>query len=104
MHRVVALLAPGIAPFELGIVVEVFGLARPELDAPWWYELTVAAERPGPVPATAPDQAGTAGQTSEHDGDPAETDRPSWKPGRGATTKKGNPRKAPKGGTDRMRP
>ena len=39
------------------------------------------------------------------DGDPAETDRPSWKPGRGATTKKGNPRKAPKAsGTDRMRP
>jgi AraC family transcriptional activator FtrA len=53
MHRVVALLAPGIAPFELGIVVEVFGLARPELDVPWWYELVVAAERPGPLPATA---------------------------------------------------
>ncbi len=53
MHRVVALLAPGIAPFELGIAVEVFGLARPELDVPWWYELTVAAERPGPLPATA---------------------------------------------------
>jgi AraC family transcriptional activator FtrA len=53
MHRIVALLAPGIAPFELGIVVEVFGLARPELDVPWWYELTVAAERPGPLPATA---------------------------------------------------
>jgi AraC family transcriptional activator FtrA len=53
MHRVVALLAPGVAPFELGIVVEVFGLARPELDVPWWYELAVAAERPGPLPATA---------------------------------------------------
>ena len=47
------------------------------------------------------------------DGDPAETDRQSWKPGRGATTKKGNPRKAPRsggasggstGGTGRMRP
>jgi len=37
------------------------------------------------------------------DGDPAETDRPGWKPGRGATTKHGNPRKAPKaGGTGRM--
>jgi YacP-like NYN domain len=34
-----------------------------------------------------------------------EDDRPGWKPGRGATTKRGNPRKAPKGGgTDRMRP
>jgi AraC family transcriptional activator FtrA len=53
MHRVVALLAPGVAPFELGIVVEVFGLARPELDVPWWYELTVAAEHPGPLPSTA---------------------------------------------------
>jgi AraC family transcriptional regulator, transcriptional activator FtrA len=53
MHRVVALTPPGIAPFELGIVVEVFGLDRPELDVPWWYELTVAAERPGPLPATA---------------------------------------------------
>jgi AraC family transcriptional activator FtrA len=53
MHRVVALTPPGIAPFELGIVVEVFGLERPELDVPWWYELTVAAEHPGPLPATA---------------------------------------------------
>ncbi|HEX6022647.1 MAG TPA: helix-turn-helix domain-containing protein [Solirubrobacter sp.] len=53
MHRVVALVPPGIAPFELGIVVEVFGLDRPELDVPWWYQLVVAAERPGRVPATA---------------------------------------------------
>jgi AraC family transcriptional regulator, transcriptional activator FtrA len=53
MHRVVALAPPGIAPFELGIVIEIFGLERPELDVPWWYELTVAAERPGPLPATA---------------------------------------------------
>jgi AraC family transcriptional activator FtrA len=53
MHRVVALAAPGIAPFELGVVVEVFGLDRPELDVPWWYELRVAAETPGPLPATA---------------------------------------------------
>jgi AraC family transcriptional activator FtrA len=53
MHRVIALVPAGIAPFELGIVVEVFGLPRPELDVEWWYELTVCAERPGPVPATA---------------------------------------------------
>src|SRR5215218_5299740 len=52
-HRVVALAPPGIAPFELGIVVEVFGLDRPELDVPCWYELIVAAETPGPLPATA---------------------------------------------------
>jgi hypothetical protein len=32
-------------------------------------------------------------------------ERPGWKPGRGATTKKGNPKRAPKaGGTGRMRP
>jgi AraC family transcriptional activator FtrA len=49
MHRVVALASLGIAPFELGIVVEIFGLERPELDVPWWYELTVAAERRGPL-------------------------------------------------------
>jgi AraC family transcriptional activator FtrA len=42
-----------VAPFELGIVVEVFGLERPELDVPWWYDLVVAAERPGPLPATS---------------------------------------------------
>ncbi|WP_053227456.1 helix-turn-helix domain-containing protein [Solirubrobacter soli] len=52
-HRVVALAAFGVAPFELGCVVEVFGLRRPELDVPWWYELRVAAEIPGPLPATA---------------------------------------------------
>ena len=34
-------------------MVEVFGLDRPELEVPWWYELLVAAEHPGPLPATA---------------------------------------------------
>src|ERR1700754_3473250 len=53
MHRVVDLVPPGIAPFQIGIVVEVFGLARPELDVGWWYEMTVAAESPGRLPATA---------------------------------------------------
>ncbi|MDH2430634.1 helix-turn-helix domain-containing protein [Sphaerisporangium sp. TRM90804] len=38
----------GMSVFETGIVTEVFGLARPEFDVPW-YELTVCAERPGPV-------------------------------------------------------
>jgi len=52
-HRVVAFVPPGVAPFELGIVVEVFGLDRPELDVPWWYDLVVAAEVPGPLPATS---------------------------------------------------
>jgi AraC family transcriptional activator FtrA len=52
-HRVVALVPQKIAPFELGIVTEVFGLARPELDVPWWYELTLCAEHPGVIPASA---------------------------------------------------
>ena len=43
--------------------------------------------------------------TSLSDGDPAETDRVGWQPGRGATTKRGNPRRSPKaGGAGRMRP
>ncbi|HEX2313390.1 MAG TPA: helix-turn-helix domain-containing protein [Thermomonospora sp.] len=43
----VAVLAfDGMAPFELGSVVEIFGLPRPELDVPW-YELRVCAEEPG---------------------------------------------------------
>jgi AraC family transcriptional activator FtrA len=46
----VAVLAyPGMSVFETGIVTEVFGLPRPELDVEW-YRLTVCAERPGPVP------------------------------------------------------
>jgi AraC family transcriptional regulator, transcriptional activator FtrA len=39
----------GMSAFELGIVTEVFGLPRPEFDIPW-YELTICAERPAPVP------------------------------------------------------
>ena len=50
-HRVAALAFPGLAPFELGVVAEVFALARPELDVPWWYSFAVCAERPGAMPA-----------------------------------------------------
>ena len=46
----------------------------------------------------------TTGATDRGADDDAD-DRPGWTPGRGATTKKGNPRKAPKGGrTGRMPP
>src|SRR3954462_10215680 len=62
MHRVVALVGDPVTPFELGIVVEVFGLARPELDVPWWYGLTVCTERPGVLGATA----GGLGVAVEH--------------------------------------
>jgi AraC family transcriptional activator FtrA len=50
-HRVAALAYPGMAPFELGVVVEVFALPRPELDVAWWYTLDVCALTPGPQPA-----------------------------------------------------
>lgn len=50
-HRIAALAYPGMAPFELGVVVEVFGLPRPELDLPSWYRLEVCAVTPGPQPA-----------------------------------------------------
>ncbi|TYB38157.1 helix-turn-helix domain-containing protein [Micromonospora sp. AP08] len=50
VDRTVAVLAyPGMSVFETGIVTEVFGLPRPELEVDW-YRLTVCAERPGAVP------------------------------------------------------
>jgi AraC family transcriptional regulator, transcriptional activator FtrA len=48
LHRVTVLAFDGMAPFELGCVVELFGLPRPELDVPW-YDLTVCAERLEPL-------------------------------------------------------
>jgi AraC family transcriptional activator FtrA len=48
-HRVAVLVFDGLAPFELGSAVEVFGLDRPELDTAWWYELTVCAHDPSPL-------------------------------------------------------
>ncbi|HEV2373486.1 MAG TPA: helix-turn-helix domain-containing protein [Streptosporangiaceae bacterium] len=50
-HRIAALACPDMGPFELSIVVEVFGLSRPELDVAWWYSLDVCAVTPGPQPA-----------------------------------------------------
>ncbi|MFC4009389.1 transcriptional regulator FtrA [Nonomuraea purpurea] len=50
-NRTVSVLAfDGMSPFELGCVVEVFGLPRPELDVPW-YDLVVCAEHGGPLRA-----------------------------------------------------
>jgi AraC family transcriptional activator FtrA len=48
-HRVSVLAYAGMSAFELGIVTEVFGLPRPELDVDW-YDLTVCAESPDAVP------------------------------------------------------
>ncbi|MDP4508867.1 helix-turn-helix domain-containing protein [Nonomuraea turcica] len=47
-HRVAVLAFDGMAPFELGSVVELFGLPRPELDVPW-YDLKVCAETLEPL-------------------------------------------------------
>ncbi|MFG1706024.1 helix-turn-helix domain-containing protein [Nonomuraea sp. M3C6] len=47
-HRVAVLAFDGMAPFELGCVVEFFGLPRPELDVPW-YDLTVCAQTLEPL-------------------------------------------------------
>ena len=51
-----------------------------------------------PRPARLPRGAPPVSAASQIDGDPAEMDRAGWKPGRGATTKRGNPKRAPKGG------
>lgn len=49
-HTVAVYAFDGMSPFELGCVVEVFGLPRPELDVPW-YELKVCAESATPLRA-----------------------------------------------------
>ena len=45
-HRVVALVCDSVAPFELGVAAEVFGLDRSYLHDPW-YDFTVASIDPG---------------------------------------------------------
>jgi len=49
-HHVVALAYEGLATFEFGIVVELFGLPRPELDP--WYTFEVCAVEKGPLLVT----------------------------------------------------
>lgn len=44
-HRVVAIVADGSNPFELGVATELFGLRRPELGRPW-YEFELCSARP----------------------------------------------------------
>jgi AraC family transcriptional activator FtrA len=50
-HKVVALLYEELCTFEFAIVVEVFGLPRPELPADW-YRFSVCSLERGPVRAT----------------------------------------------------
>jgi len=49
-HLVVALAYDGLCTFEFGIVVEMFGLPRPELEE--WYAFKIAMIEPGPIRAT----------------------------------------------------
>jgi len=49
-HSVAVYAFDGMSPFELGCVVEVFGLPRPELGVPW-YDFKVCAESPRPLRA-----------------------------------------------------
>ena len=49
-HTVSVWAFDGMAPFELGAVVEVFGLPRPELEIPW-YDLRVCSLEREPMRA-----------------------------------------------------
>jgi AraC family transcriptional activator FtrA len=48
--RVVTLVYDGLCTFEFGVAVEVFGLARPEMEE-GWYRYATAAVEPGPLRA-----------------------------------------------------
>ena len=50
LHRVATLAYDGLCTFEFGIVVELFGLPRPELDH--WYAFEVCGLEKGPLHAT----------------------------------------------------
>ena len=47
-HTVAAVISDGVAPFELAVGCEVFGIDRSELVDPWYRFLVCAAE-PGPI-------------------------------------------------------
>lgn len=64
-------------------------LARPKLSAP-----SVGNRRPPRAPGTQPGiGAGLGTGAPGTRGDDPDDERPGWKPGRGATTKRGNPRR-----------
>jgi AraC family transcriptional regulator, transcriptional activator FtrA len=49
-HRVAVLAYEGLCTFEFGVVVEMFGLPRPELES--WYSFSVCGLENGPLRAT----------------------------------------------------
>jgi transcriptional regulator GlxA family with amidase domain len=48
LNKIVLLALPGVAPFEFGVVCEVFGVDRSDTGGPA-FEFTIAAADPGPV-------------------------------------------------------
>jgi transcriptional regulator GlxA family with amidase domain len=48
LHRVAAIAVPGLSPFELGLVCEVFGIDRRDTGGPV-FDLTVCTPEPGPL-------------------------------------------------------
>lgn len=49
LRTVVAIALPGVAPFELGVVCEVFGIDRSDTGGPT-FQFAVCTEHPGPIP------------------------------------------------------
>ncbi|MFC8600101.1 helix-turn-helix domain-containing protein [Isoptericola sp. NPDC057191] len=49
IRKVAAVVVPGVAPFELGVAYEVFGIDRSDTGGPA-FEFTLCTPRPGPVP------------------------------------------------------
>jgi transcriptional regulator GlxA family with amidase domain len=51
LKKVVLLAIPGVAPFEFGVVCEVFGIDRSDTGGPT-FEFAIATADPGPVPTS----------------------------------------------------
>lgn len=62
--KVVALVYSGLCVFEFGIVSEIFGLHRPEIEGPWYIFQTVALEA-GPLHATGGLEFSASGSLSD---------------------------------------
>jgi len=51
LKKIVLLAIPGVAPFEFGVVCEVFGIDRSEMGGPS-FDFAIATADPGPVPTS----------------------------------------------------
>lgn len=51
LNKVALLAIPGVAPFEFGVVCEIFGIDRSDTGGPA-FELTIVTADPGPVPTS----------------------------------------------------